>query len=191
MKLVLTIWEHARGIADPLASSLAELEIRSPRSGLASRPLPATVQAAIANAWQVAIGDVESGRDAVTVDYLASLHDVLAITARADGPGEFSDDGQPTSWGVFLQEATVEGPPEEACLLAQLYWGRHVRSLALSMGWLCMNQVRLRQDQWAIYPPASDHERLLRFLGDAGPGCYDAEPLRALLWEYARKQQPA
>lgn|GEM_PF-5316253 len=74
--------------------------------------------------------------------------------------------------------------------MSQLTWGGHVKSLGLSLGWLCFNGLRLQGGTWALYPPIEDHDRLIDYLQSAGPDDFDAEALRALIGEYEDAQKP-
>ena len=182
--------EHARRIAEPLGQSLAELEIRSTAvvGGVARR--------AIRDVWLTVVDDFENGRADLSSAYLAGVHGRLDAAAGVDDEDGFVEEGLPIledgsreSWSRFVAECRYDDPHdnlEEEYALAQLRWGEHVRTFALSLGWFAMNLVRLRKGEPAVYPPPADHERLLRFLGYAGPDLYDAEAgLRGLASEYA------
>lgn len=147
------------------------------------------------------VNDIENGRANLSSHYITALHERLAIAAGISDPGTFNQDGLPllanggpTSWSRFVEECSGEqggdvGLIEPAWVLAQLRWGGHVHSMAMSLGWLAMNIVSLQTHGAAIYPPTSDREELIRFLADAGPNDYDAESLRALLWKYLLDQR--
>jgi len=189
------IIEHAREIADLLSKSLAKLE------ALVTNVTDDTVRSAILSAWMMVVGDVECGRATMSSSYLASLHAKLATSAELTDPGGFAEHGLPIlpdgtreSWSRFAQDCRYEDDSEgleEEYALAQLRWGEHVRTFALTLGWFAMNIVRMRRGQHAVYPPATDHDRLQRLLKDAGPDTYDLEGgLRGLAREYAGQQVP-
>jgi hypothetical protein len=165
-------------------------EAGRPPDGIVGSPVGA-INEAIACTWPGAVSDVAAGRADLSGDYLADLHRRLASVIDAAETEEFAGRGPAGSWEAFVAELTADGPPEEAYVLAELCWGGHVRSLAFSLGWVCLNQCRLRAGAAALYPPPRDQGRLVRCLRPAGPPNYDAEPLRGLLWEWDRDQQPA
>jgi len=189
-------WEHARSIGPALAASLAELERRSavPVSAIDW----ARVERAIAQTWGAVVDDVKADRFDLSVPYLSRVHGLLAEAAGTESPGQFWDKGEtaPTEWSVTVGELTIDSSGfdssylSDAIVLAELRWGGHVRSLGLSLGWLCFNGSHLRGGMWAIYPPPGDHYQLLNFLGYAGPDCWDPESLRALLGGYTDSQKP-
>jgi hypothetical protein len=186
------IIEHARGITDPLSQSLSVLEVRG------TAIAPDTAQRAIVQAWLTVIDDVEHGRANLSSAYLADVHARLTRAAGLDDSGGFAEHGLPIlpdgsreSWSRFVQECRYDDEDglEEEYALAQLRWGEHIRVFAITLGWFAMNIVRMRRGEPAVYPPSTDHERLLRFLMYAGPDTYDAEGgLRGLAQEYAKQQ---
>jgi hypothetical protein len=183
--------EHAREIANPLSESLAELEVQS-------TPIPLdAARRAIRETWLKVVDDFERGYADLSSAYVAEIHQTLTAAAGlTDGPGfaeqglPIMQDGSRTSWTRYVEECRLNEPDgTEEYALAQLRWGAHVQTFALTLGWLAMNIVRLRSDQDAVYPPPSDHDRLLAFLKDAGPNDYDAETgLRGLAAKYANAQ---
>jgi hypothetical protein len=188
-----TTWHHARAIAEPLADSLARLEVRLSPGLRVDR-----VREAVILTWDAVVADGENGRSNLSSDYLAALHKSLATAAGAAAAGEFADSGLPlldggcrTSWAGYVAECSADGEIEPAWVLAQLRWGDHVRSMQLSLGWLAMNIVLLSTLECAIYPPPPDHERLMEYLAYAGPDDHDAEGLRALIWKYVQSQRPS
>ena len=189
----MNIWSHARGITANLAAALCELEISSPIPNTppdGANARKRRIEQAIADTWQAVVDEVETGRFELTASYLLTLHQRLAVPSGAEAPGIFHNQGRSEAWDTFIDEITVEYPAEGAWVLAQLYWGGHVHSMALSLGWLCVNALRLQQGMWAIYPPPETHPLLIEMLHDAGPDCWDAESLRALLPTYAASQEP-
>ena len=193
---MMAMIEHARGIADPLGRSLAQLEVR------AMTIAAETARLAIAHTWLTVVDAFpESGRANLSSTYLAEVHARLATAAGLGDSASFEDrglpilpDGSRESWSRFARECywfDDEDGYEEEYALAQLRWGEHVRVFALTLGWFAMNIVRMRRGDIAVYPPPADHERLLRFLEYAGPDAYDCEGgLRGLAQEYARQQAP-
>ena len=183
---------HARGIAGRLAHSLAQLEAQS------TAVVADTARRAIHDVWLAIVDDYENGRSNLSSAYLANVHARLAAAAAFEDAGGFAEyglpilpDGSPESWSRFSQSCRFDEDDglEEEYALAQLRWGEHVRTFAVSLGWFAMNIVRLKRGEHAVYPPPADHERLLQFLQDAGPDTYDAEAgLRGLAREYARQQ---
>jgi hypothetical protein len=189
------IIEHAREIAGPLGQSLANLEVRATAAAID------TARRAIRDVWLTVVDDVANGRAILSSAYLATVHARLTTAAGSEDSTSFAEHGLPIlpdggrkSWSRFAQECRYEDDNEgleEEYALAQLRWGEHVRTFALSLGWFAMNVVRLRRGEHAVYPPPADHERLLKFLEYAGPDTYDAEAgLRGLAREYARQQAP-
>jgi hypothetical protein len=193
-------WSHARLIGAGLASSLAELERRS--SSQAEDPSVAwdteRIARAIAETWQVVVDEAESGQFDLSVPNLGRVHKQLASAAGTEAPGQFKDKGElpGTEWSVTTTAllSACEGFDSsyltDAVILASLRWAGHVQSVALSLGWLCLNGVHLRGSVWAIYPPPADHDRLIEYLAFAGPDSWDPENLRALLGEYTDSQKP-
>jgi hypothetical protein len=190
---MLTRWEHARSIGPALAASLSELERRSlsPRMEADDTWDPERISHAIAETWQGLVDDAKSGQFDLMIPYLGRVHERLGHTAGTEAPGQFADEGRAGMvWSVTVSalKAACEGFDysylTDAVLLAQLRWGGDVRSMAFSLGWLCINGV------WAISPPPADHDRLIKILGSAGPDSWDPESLRALLGEYTDSQDP-
>jgi hypothetical protein len=186
------LWDHARSIAEPLADSLAALEARDSGANVDR------VRASIVTAWISVIDDAEGGNAMLHGRYLAGVHGRMAVAVGANvGAWEESGrppmaDGRPTSWGEYV-DACGDGAGErveEGWILAQLRWGGHVRNLALPLGWIAMNIARFLNGQWAIYPPPGDHDWLIDVLKGAGPDAYDAEGLRACIWNYSQAQNP-
>ena len=188
------IIEHARGIADPLGQSLAQLEVGATTiAAEMARP-------AITHTWLSVVDDFENGRANLSSTYLAEVHARLATAAGLGDSAGFEEHGLPNlrdgsreSWSRFVRECyfETEDALEEEYALAQLRWGEHVRVFALTLGWFAMNIVRMRRGDIAVYPPPADHERLLTFLEYAGPDTYDCEGgLRGLAEDYARQQAP-
>ena len=184
--------EHARDIAETLSESLSALEVKST---LVDRDI---ARLAIHDAWLSVVDDFANGRADLSSDYLADVHLRLATKARLANPGGFTDRGLPElsdggreSWSRFAKECHYDETDawEEEYALAQLRWGEHVKTFALTLGWFALNIVRLRRGEPAIYPPPEDHDNFLQYLRDAGPDDYDAETgLRGLAREYAKQQ---
>jgi hypothetical protein len=181
---------HARDIAGPLSESLAALEIRSTPIGADA------ARRAIHGVWLQVVEDLENGRANLSGAYLAAVHERLSALAGLQDAGGFTDEsvqmlpnGRPETWSRFMKECHYDdasGGLEEEYALAQLRWGGHVRTFAMSLGWIAMNIVRLRREQDAVYPPPVDHEQLLGYLDSAGPPDFDAEAgLRGIADDYA------
>lgn len=193
-------WEHARQIGTALASSLATLECRclSPDGSPRVARETGRVTCAIAEAWHAVVDDTKAGGFELSASYLSHVHGLLASAAGADAPGQFRDRGElsGTCWSATVSEllAASDGFDfsylTDAVILAALRWEGHVRSMALTLGWFCLNGVHLQERVWAIYPPPADHDRLVEYLHFAGPDCRDPESLRALLGGYTDNQRP-
>jgi hypothetical protein len=176
--------DHARGIADALATTLAEMEVPADSNGC---------RAAILRAWLSVVDDVERGSAALSSNYLADVHRRLVSAAGASESDGFAEHGLPIlpdgsreSWTRFAEECgylNAEGD-EEVYALAQLRWGQHVQTFALTLGWFAMNILLLLRGNYAIHPVSADREVFLRDLSFAGPADYDAENLRSLIGEY-------
>jgi hypothetical protein len=191
--------DDARGIADVLSAALAELEVDS-----APAPLEMDrCRRAIRDIWLSVVDEVKCARAGLTSDYLASDHHQLVSAAGVSEFGGFEEHGLPIladggreSWTRFVEECgyadadNAEGS-DEIYALAQIRWGQHVRSFALTLGWISMNVLLLRRGKRVIYPVLTDRETLLRCLSNAGPEDYDAESLRCLIRTYMDEQSPA
>lgn len=195
---MLNLLKHAGSIGPTLAASICELERRCLAWESVANCNADQISSAIIDTWQMVIIDVKSCQFDLTIPYISRLHKHLADLAGADAPGQFVDAGSKgTEWNTTVSSLLdiCEGFDysyfADAVVLSQLCWGGHVQSMAFSLGWLCMNGLHLRESIWAIYPPLDDHERLLEYLSYAGPDCWDAESLRALLGEYTDEQDPA
>lgn len=178
---------HSIGV--PLADSLAILEARSLVLNRSA------ISGAVLQTWERLADDAVRGAALLSQEYLSSLHWQLATLAGGEAPGLFLNHGQPlvpdeqqVPWTLFIEEACSDEPMEPAWVLTQLYWGGHVRSLSLSLGWFAMNIVLAASRSQAIVPPILDHARLLQSLDYAGPDLHDAETLRALIGTYAATQ---
>ena len=149
--------ERARGIADPLSQSLAQLEARS------TAVAPDAARRAIHDVWLTVVDEFEHGRADLSGAYLAEVHARLGTAAGLADSGGFADqgmlpilpDGTPESWSRFAHECRYDADDdaeasEEEYALAQLRWGEHVRTFALSLGWFAMNIVRLRRGEDAV-----------------------------------------
>lgn len=192
-----SVINQARKITDVLAEALAVMEV-----GLTPVSLE-NAHRAIASIWTTVVNDVQGDRANVSSQYLASIHKHLATAAGILNAGEFTEAGLPVlpdgtreRWTRFVQESRYHQPNhveeiEEVYALAQLRWGEHVRTFALTLGWFAMNILRLVRRKCAIYPPLADRGRLEDSLMGAGPNWYDAESLRGLMDEYEGEQSRA
>jgi hypothetical protein len=144
--------------------------------------------AAIASCWDIIQQYSTTSDDILSIYFLSDLHKTLAIQIGAPDPGKFVDNGVGFSWSCFAEETNVQetikefGACENCYIMAQLFWGGHLPSLQISVGWLCINTIALRYGYSPpFYPSKSIHEELIECLEDAGPDCWDAENLRALI----------
>ena len=145
--------------------------------------------AAIGSCWNLVREYSVTYNDSLSIDFISSIHNTLASQIGAPNPGEFIDDGGVDgSWSYFLEEYNIKeiikefGSCENCYIIAQLFWGGHLPNLQLSVGWLCINALALRYGYDSPFYPSKDiHERLLEYLEGAGPDCWDAESLRALI----------
>ncbi|AFY92304.1 hypothetical protein Cha6605_1071 [Chamaesiphon minutus PCC 6605] len=124
----------------------------------------------------------------------SSLHKLLAKTIGAASPGVFDNDGGRGEWTLLvdvcyqcLEDGLNNISGCDAWILAQLFGGNHVRSMAMSLAWLCINGLRLQDGLFAIYPSADRNERLSIALEDAW---LDAEDLRGFFGYYEHDQKP-
>ena len=141
----------------------------------------------ISSCWSFIREYITTSDDILSIRFISDLHEILATQIGAPNPGKFVDDGaEPGLWSeleVALKEIIEEfGACENCYVIAQLFWGRHLPNLQLSVGWLCINALALRYGYSPpFYPPQNIHEELLDCLECAGPDCWDAESLRALI----------
>jgi hypothetical protein len=189
------IWKHAKEITNNLAEGLYILEL--PDGGTRFSDFSESIiKASISNAWHLVIEQAQKGDVNLTEEYLSSLHKMLADPIGASSPGVFSNNGDNGEWTLFVDECGLDEDLNndisscDAWILAQLFWGNHVKSMAMSLAWLCINGLRLQEGLFAIYPSADKNERLLIALEGAGPDCWDAEDLRGFSGYYERDQKP-
>ena len=71
---MLAVIEHARGVADPLGQSLAQLEVRS--TTIAAE----TARLAITHTWLTVVDDFENGRANLSSTYLAEVLAASGLT---------------------------------------------------------------------------------------------------------------
>lgn len=181
--------EMAKAISQPLAHSLAEFE-----SAYRGERDTNSLQARIASVWHRVVQDALEKRVSLSSAYLSSLHQDLLRTESVIPSKAFQCGSYPNDWTTFtddLQDANenkIQGG--EALVLAQLVWGGHLKSLSYSLGWLCVNGLRLQEDLYPLCPPPTQFDRLATALGFAGPTSWDAETLRALVGEFEKNQVP-
>jgi hypothetical protein len=143
--------------------------------------------AAICACWNLVQEYNADTKDILNIDFISTLHKTLAIQIGAHNPGEFVDDGgMGASWSDFKEQIKDTIEEFEACencyIIAQLFWGGHLPNLQISVGWLCVNTLALRYGySLPSYPSKSIYEEFIECLEDAGPDCWDAENLRALI----------
>jgi hypothetical protein len=145
--------------------------------------------AAMGACWDLVRRYSTSADDILSIHFISTLHKTLATKIGAPDPGKFVDDGGVDgSWSYFTEELNIKetiaefGACENCYIIAQLFWGGHLPNLQLSVGWLCINTLALRYGYSPpSYPPKNIHEELLECLECAGPDCWDAESLRALI----------
>jgi hypothetical protein len=145
--------------------------------------------AAIVSCWDLVQEYCIASVDILSVPIISVLHKTLATKIGAPDPGKFIDEGGiEGSWSSFTEELDVKetikefGACENCYIIAKLFWGGHLPNLQLSVGWLCINALGLKYGySLPSYPPKHIHEELLKCLKYAGPDCWDAESLRALI----------
>lgn len=210
----MTIWDAAKNIGSPMAKLLAALEHSAADvqadvdefedssddheldDEVLRTQLPSVdaISKAVEESWQEVIADAQAHCVSWSVEYVSRIHRNLAERAGADGPGEFIDETASTCWTavateLFLDDEFDESFLADAVVLSELFYGGHVRSLGLSLGWLILNGFHLQHGKWPIFPLEPDHRRLLEYLSFAGPDTYAPESLRALLGEFAEQQE--
>ena len=144
---------------------------------------------AIVACWELVREYSVFSDDVLSIQFISTLHQTLAIQIGASDPGKFIDDGGVDgSWSYFTEELNVKeiikefGSCENCYVIAQLFWGGHLPNLQLTIGWLCINTLGLRYGYSPpFYPPQNIHEELIECLECAGSDCWDAESLRALI----------
>lgn len=140
---------------------------------------------AVASAWNIVERRVVEQSSVLDGDFIATLHRTLASGVGASHPGNFVNEGQPTTWSIFVEEFDEYDENNILCggdcwVLSHMYWGNHVPNLQFTVGWLCMNGVRIKHGYKPVFPPTEIHTQLRECLASAGPDCWDAESLRAL-----------
>lgn len=182
-------WEDAEHRAPDLARELARMELAFSNWGPTTTSAEA-LAAAIQYGWHTVVASAREGKVSLEPSFVASLHALVAHSIDAPGAGVFRDGQFPMDWTEFrraVDDAALEygmADNAESWLLAQLYWGQHLESLALSVAWLLSNGFRLQEGACMVVPSASHDHKLKEHLKRAGPGIFDAEGLRGFFGWY-------
>ena len=124
---------------------------------------------ALVACWDLVREYSVSSDDVLSTHFISTLHQTLASQIGAPEPGQFVDDGGVNgSWSNFTEELNVKEIIEGfgACdVIAQLLWGGHLPNLELTIGWLCINTLRLRSGYSPpFYPHQNIHEEHIECL---------------------------
>jgi hypothetical protein len=182
------VWEHALAIADRLSSGVLKIDSNDLTNASGA-------EAAIRSSWIGVIKDAKAGLVSLEVAYLSNLHRRIAQSVGAESPGLFSDGISPQDWTTFKREV-VTGSDDgiagnEHFIVSQIYSGAHVRSMRLTLGWFCMNGLRLQKGHYALYPPPENHHELAKALASSGPDAdWDPGSISALFHRYLSEQLP-
>jgi hypothetical protein len=183
----MDVFNHGSRLTDHLALTVSDLELHCGK--VFDRTVPPRDQlcAAIRKIWPQVVAEARDSKVSSEVVYVAGLYDRVCNESRITNPGRFTDRTDVPWHDFYAAGCGGEARCEEAWVIAELYWGGYINYLHLTLGWLLMNGLRIKQGLPAFTPAPETTDRFADYLRWSGPDAFDAESLRALLYEYERR----